>query len=312
MSDTPALDVAGVSHRYGERLALDQVTFQVGSGEVFGLLGPNGGGKTTLFKLLGTLMPLQQGTVRVFGADLVAQQDAVRSAIGVTFQSPSLDAKLTVGENLKFQGYLYGLSGRTLQERIDQLTEALGIRDRLKEIAEKLSGGLKRRVEIAKSLLHHPRLLLLDEPSTGLDPGARHDLWKYLRSLRDTLGVTVLVTTHLMDEADRCHRLGILNHGRLIALGTPAELRAEVGGDCITIESDSPEALSAGLKETFGLDPQFVGGVLRIEQAEGHHLVRDIVAKFPDAVQTISLGRPTLEDVFIRQTGHRFWDEAPK
>lgn len=310
MSETPAIVVAGVSHRYGERLALDQVTFQVESGEIFGLLGPNGGGKTTLFKLLGTLLPLQEGRVQMLGADLVQQQDAVRSAIGVTFQSPSLDAKLTVGENLKYQGMLYGLSGVALRDRIEQLTQALGVHDRMGDIAEKLSGGLKRRVEIAKSLLHRPQILLLDEPSTGLDPGARHDLWRYLQSLRSEMGVTVLVTTHLMDEADRCHRLGILDHGRLIALGTPAALRAEVGGDCITIESERPESLAASLREAFGLEPQIVGEVVRVERAEGHHLVRDIVAKFPEEVQTISLGRPTLEDVFIRKTGHRFWDEA--
>ena len=176
-------------------------------------------------------------------------------------------------------------------------------------MAETLSGGLKRRVEIAKGLLHRPQALLLDEPSTGLDPGARHDLWRYLRGLKEEEGVTVLVTTHLMEEAERCDQLGILDHGRLVALDTPLALRATLGGDYVTVHCDSPEVLGERIRERFGVTPQKIGGALRIGKDRGHEFVRDLVEAFPDDVQTVSLGKPTLEDVFIDRTGHRFWDE---
>ena len=305
----PAIEVRGLSHRYGERLALDGVDFAVETGAIFGLLGPNGGGKTTLFRILSTLLPIQSGSAAVLGLDLARRPNDIRRQIGVTFQSPSIDPKLTVWENLKHQGHLYGLSGRALAERIDLLTGRLGLKDRLSDIAETLSGGLKRRVEIAKGLLHRPQALFLDEPSTGLDPGARHDLWRYLRGLKEEEGVTVLVTTHLMEEAERCDRLGILDHGRLVALDTPQALRATLGGEYVTVQCDSPEVLAERIRERFGVTPQKVGGSLRIARARGHEFVRDLVEAFPNDVATISLGKPTLEDVFIERTGHRFWDE---
>lgn len=306
----PALTLEGVSFRYGDRQALDDVSFAVQSGEIFGLLGPNGGGKTTLFRILSTSLPVQQGTANVLGHNVSTQPDALRQLIGVTFQSPSLDPKLTVGENLTYQGHLYGLSGALLRQRSSELLQKLGLSDRTGDIAETLSGGLKRRVEIAKSLLHQPRLLLLDEPSTGLDPGARHDLWRYLRSLRDEAGVTVLVTTHLMEEAERCDRLGILDKGRLVAQGTPDELRSSVGGDTVTIDPvQSSSDLPARIREQFSVEVRELGGSLRIERESGHELVRDLVAAFPQDIKAVSFGKPTLEDVFIQRTGHRFWNE---
>ncbi len=234
------ISVANISHRYGERLALDQLSFEVHRSEIFGLLGPNGGGKTTLFRLLSTLLPLQSGSANVVGFDLATQSQQIRTLIGVTFQSPSLDGKLTVQENLKHQAHLYGISGAPMRERIENALQHLGLTDRKHDLAESLSGGLKRRVEIAKGLLHAPQVLLLDEPSTGLDPGARHDLWKYLKQLQREDGVTILITTHLMEEAEQCDRLGILHQGELVALGTPDELRASVGGDCLTIHAEQP------------------------------------------------------------------------
>jgi ABC-2 type transport system ATP-binding protein len=307
----PAIRVDGLSFRYGERVALESVSFQVQAGEIFGLLGPNGGGKTTLFRMLSTLLPIQQGTAVVADCDVAGAPDAVRRRIGVTFQSPSLDPKLTVAENLTYQGHLYGMSGATVRERVTLLLGQLGLSERSREIAEKLSGGLKRRVEIAKSLLHAPQVLLLDEPSTGLDPGARHDLWRYLTGLRRESSVTVLVTTHLMEEAERCDRLGILDRGRLVVQGTPDELRASVGGDCLTLQPAGPAAeLSRRIVERFAVDVREVAGTLRIERPNGHELVRDLVAAFPDEIRSVSLGKPTLEDVFIQRTGHRFWDET--
>ncbi len=308
----PALFVEGVSFRYGDRQALHDVTFAVQPGEIFGLLGPNGGGKTTLFRILSTSLPVQAGRVLLAGQDVASSPDAVRRVIGVTFQSPSLDPKLTVGENLTYQGHLYGMTGPVLKQRSSELLKRLGLSDRRDDIAETLSGGLKRRVEIAKSLLHEPRILLLDEPSTGLDPGARHDLWRYLSQLRSEAGVTVMVTTHLMEEAERCDRLGLLNKGELVALGTPDELRASVGGDCITVQPVEPgHNLGARIRERFHVEVQEVDGAIRVEREQGHELVRDLVAAFPDDVKSVAFGKPTLEDVFIQRTGHRFCDEEP-
>jgi len=308
MSDSLAVSVSSLHHAYSERKALDGIDFGVLAGEAFGLLGPNGGGKTTLFRLLSTLLPVQTGKVTLSGFDVSTQAQQVRQIIGVTFQSPSLDGKLTVWENLQHQAHLYGLYGVQSKTRIRELMDRLGLFDRGKDLAGSLSGGLKRRVEVAKSLLHHPQILLLDEPSTGLDPGGRRDLWEYLTRLRQDEGTTILVTTHLMEEAERCDRLGILNQGRMIALGTPDELRSSVGGDCLTIQTPNPAGLAELIEARFQLRPQRIGDSLRIEKSLGHELLRDIVAAFPSEITAISLARPTLEDVFIARTGHRFWE----
>tara|TARA_R110002111_G_scaffold168038_2_gene234051 strand:+ start:186250 stop:187218 length:969 start_codon:yes stop_codon:yes gene_type:complete len=304
---TSRIRVADISHRYGDRLALNQLCFDVRPAEIFGLLGPNGGGKTTLFRLLSTLLPLQSGTANIAGLDLASQAQQIRTLIGVTFQSPSLDGKLTVLENLKHQAHLYGISGAPMRERIENALQHLGLTDRKHDLAESLSGGLKRRVEIAKGLLHSPQVLLLDEPSTGLDPGARHDLWKYLKQLQNNEGVTILITTHLMEEAEHCDRLGILHQGELVALGTPDELRASVGGDCLTIHSDNLEQLSDQMSAKFGVTPQLVNHSLRLEHPRGHELLKELIDAFPEQVTSVSLGKPTLEDVFIHETGHQFW-----
>ncbi|MBD3674775.1 MAG: ABC transporter ATP-binding protein [Planctomycetaceae bacterium] len=308
ISEPAAIQVEAVSYAYGERPALRDVSFQVESQEIFGLLGPNGSGKTTLFRLLCTLLPIQSGQASLAQADVATAPEAVRRKIGITFQAPSLDDRLTVRENLKHHGHLYGLRGSELSQRIAELLEHVGLSDRINETVSKLSGGMKRRVEIAKGLLHRPEVLLLDEPSTGLDPGARHDLWRYLHRLRDEQRVTVLVTTHLMEEAERCDRLAILNHGELVALETPERLRSSIGGDCITIQTDDNELLRKKLADQFQIEATPIGPQLRIERENGHELIRDLVAAFPEEIESISLGKPTLEDVFIQKTGHRFWE----
>lgn len=313
MPDSPAILIDSVSHKYGDRLALDQLSFDVKPGEIFGLLGPNGGGKTTLFKLLSTLMPVQSGQLSIVGFDVAKQADEVRQSIGVTFQSPSVDIKLTVRENIVYQGRLYGLSGADLRKRVAAQMERFQITDRANDLVQTLSGGLKRRVEIAKSLLHDPRVLLLDEPSTGLDPGARFDLWQALQTLRAESGVTVLVTTHLMEEAEKCDRLVILDHGKLAAMGTPDELRSKIGGDCITIQAfDTARAASLAqqITSTLHLTPLLFETQLRIEAPEGAELVHRLTKEFSSEIRSITLGKPTLEDVFIQATGHRFWDEG--
>ncbi len=296
-----------MSHSYGDRLALDAISLGVEAGEIFGLLGPNGGGKTTLFRILSTLIPLARGSVSVFGHDLKTDAQSVRREMGVIFQSPSLDKKLTVLENLRHQGRLYGLSGKPLMDRIREMLDRVRLSDRANDFVEKLSGGLQRRVEVAKSLLHRPRLLLLDEPTTGLDPGARKDLWDYIGELKRNEGTTVLVTTHLMDEAEKCDRLGVLDRGHLVAIDTPDALRRKIGGEVIIARTRDPQRLCEGIAQKFGGEPKVLDDTVRIERAGGHTWVAQLMEAFPGQIDTVTIGRPTLEDVFIQLTGHRFW-----
>lgn len=308
--DNAVVEVRGLTHRYGERLALDNVSFSVPKGQIFGFLGPNGGGKTTLFRVLSTLMPSMSGAVRVCGMELPREAAAIRHKIGVVFQHPSVDVRLTVLENLRHQGHLYGLSGAALRARTDEVASRFGLADRARELVGKLSGGLQRRVELAKSLLHRPEVLVLDEPSTGLDPGARLNLWEYLVQLRNQSGVTVLLTTHLLEEAEKCDRLAILNHGRLVAEGSPRDLKAEVGGEMVAIQSPSPEPLHEALKARLGLDNHVVGGVILIQNPQGQDLVGRVMKTFPEQIESITIRKPTLEDVFMERTGQRFYGES--
>jgi ABC-2 type transport system ATP-binding protein len=306
MNSAPAISVSGVSYGYvREQLALAEVSFEIAAGEIFVFLGPNGGGKSTLFRLLSTLLPLQVGDVSVLGFDLRRQIEEIRARIGVVFQSPSVDRKLTVGENLLHQGHLYGIVGTELARRSTELLQRFGLTDRRHERVETLSGGLRRRVELAKGLLHRPRLLLLDEPSTGLDPAARGDLWDYLRQLRDQDGVTVVLTTHLLEEAEKADRIAILDKGRLVALDAPDALRATVGGDAITIQTAAPARLAEGIHDRFGCAAGVIDENVRLELPDGHQWIARLVEAFPGQIEAITLGKPTLEDVFIARTGHR-------
>jgi ABC-2 type transport system ATP-binding protein len=246
------------------------------------------------------------GTVRILGYDLTTEVKAIRNLLGVVFQHPGLDVKLTVTENLRHHGHLYGISGKTLHRRIAELLEYVGVSDRASDRVEVLSGGLQRRVEIAKAILHSPRVLLLDEPTSGLDVTARRQLNDYLRVLADTENILVLLTTHLLDDAEACNRVGILDNGSLVALGAPDELKAQVGGDVVLIEGKSNETLSTAIAEKFGVSPVLTDGQLRVECERGHEFVRDVVAAFPNEIQAVRFGRPTLEDVFIKLTGNPF------
>ena len=300
------IEVENLSHAYQTRRALDSVSFRVSCGEIFGLLGPNGSGKTTLFRILSTLMPITSGSVRILGHDLATEVKAIRHLLGVVFQHPGLDPKLTVVENLRHHGHLYGLAGKTLRYRISELLECFGVSDRATERVEILSGGLQRRVEIAKALLHSPRVLFLDEPTSGLDVGARRQLNAYLGALVDTENILVLLTTHLLEDAEACNRVGILDSGKLVALGTPNELKARVGGDVVLIESTNSETLDAAIVGRFGVSTVLMDNWLRIECKRGHQFARDVVAAFPDEIQSVRFGKPTLEDVFIKLTGNPF------
>lgn len=315
----PAVRVRDLHHAYGELRALAGVSLEVARGELFAVLGPNGSGKSTLFRLLATLLPVPAGQVSVLGHDPAEGAAAVRRALGVVFQNPSLDRELTVRENLLHHGHLYGLRGAGLERRIDEALRRFGLADRAGDRVAVLSGGLARRVEIAKALLVEPRVLLLDEPSTGLDPGARKDLATVLRGLADD-GVAVLLTTHFMEEADRCDRLVLLDRGRVVAEGTPGALKDRLGGDVVTLRGrggvgGDARALADALAERFpDLEPKVIpdpeggpGEAVRFEKQDAAGFVARLAEAVPERIQALTVSRPTLEDVFLDVTGHSLY-----
>ena len=305
-SELRALDISALGHRYGNREALIDVSFSVETGSIFTLLGPNGGGKTTLFRIVTTLLPTAAGHVSVFGRDVATNADDVRRLMGVVFQSPALDGRLTVVENLRTHGHLHGLRGRRLTCRIEDALGLVALADRAGDLVETLSGGLRRRVEIVKALLPGPKLLLLDEPSTGLDPGARRELWDHLARLRRTLGTTVILTTHLMNEAAKSERVAVLHEGRLVALGSPTDLVSEIGGDVILVASHNVDMLAEDIRSRFRQAVDVVDGHVRIERAKGHAFITELVEAFPEPIDGVTYGKPTLEDVFLHHTGQRW------
>jgi ABC-2 type transport system ATP-binding protein len=304
-ASTDRVICSNVHHRYGEREALRGIDLRIRAGEIFAMLGPNGSGKTTLFRLISTLVPLQQGKIEVAGIDVSRNPLGVRQRIGIVFQSPSLDKKLTVDENIACQAALYGLSGAAMRRRRDEVLELMNITDRRSDFCEKLSGGLKRRVELAKGILHQPPVMLLDEPSTGLDPSARLDLWQSLRAMADS-GITVLLTTHLLEEADKADQLAIMAEGKVIAEGSPSRLRAAMGDGLVTVTGGDLDAVEKIIRDEMGLLTQRVHQQVRIHSSDAASLVPTIAKRLGDQVQSITVGRPGLEDVFIEKTGHRF------
>ena len=299
------IEVRNLTHRYGDRVALSNVGFEVKRGEIFGLLGPNGGGKSTLFRVLATMMAPTEGSAAIAGHDVVREPAAVRRKVGVVFQTQSLDKALTVEENLRAQGHLHGLSGATLGERMEGAMARLGLDDRRKDLVETLSGGLRRRVEIAKALLHRPQVLLMDEASTGLDPAARRDLSRHVEELRAQDGVTILLTTHILEEAARCDRLILLHQGRIVAAGSPGGLCARIGGDVVVLQSADYDAqpLAAQIAQRFGVGAVAIDGQVRVEIENGHRFIADVVEAFPGAIESVGLHKPSLEDVFMKETG---------
>lgn len=299
------ISVRNVSHTYGSRVALSGVSFEVQKGEIYGVLGPNGGGKSTLFRILSTMMAPTEGTALIAGHDVGSEAAQVRRHAGIVFQTQSLDRHLTVEENLRAQGHLHGLSGAALAQRISAVSGRLAIEERLRDMVSDLSGGLKRRVEIAKALLHEPQVLLMDEASTGLDPRARRELWNYVEELRRTAGLTILLTTHILDEADRCDRLVLLHQGKIVTAGRPAELKARIGGDVVVLTAADPDALAPQIATRFGVQPSQVDGSLRVEIGNGHRFITEVVEAFPGSIESVGLHKPTLEDVFVHETGAR-------
>jgi ABC-2 type transport system ATP-binding protein len=302
------LEVRQLTHSYGGTPALRDLSFGMSSGEIFGLLGPNGGGKTTLFRILSSLLQPDAGEALIANHSVTTDSHAVRRSIGVVFQAPSLDLQLTVRENMRHQGRLYGISGHALETRIDEMLEQVNLADREDELVRNLSGGLMRRIDLAKGLMHRPSLVLLDEPTTGLDPGARLDLWSYLERAREQDGLGVLSTTHRMEDADRCDRLLFLDKGKAVALDTPEALREEIGGDVVTIRGADLAELAGDIQSRFGQTAETVDGTLRLRRAGGPEFVPELFEAFPGRIEAVSVGKPTLEDVFIQKTGHRLWE----
>lgn len=302
--------VDDISYDYKTRRALHRVSFQVNHREIFGVLGPNGSGKSTLFRILSTFFRPREGRVLVEGRDLFEDLTMIRRKIGVVFQSPALDGKLTVTENLRHQGHLYGLRGQVLKKRIHELLAKFGLRDRSHDRVDKLSGGLQRRVELAKAFLHKPMILILDEPSTGLDPGARLEMWSFLEELCQNDGVTILLTTHWMEEAERASRIVILKEGEVVVMGKPDELKRQLGGDVLLVQAKDPVRLLTEIQDRFKLPCTLAEGYLQIEHPGGPQFLTQLIENFPGWIESVTYRKPTLEDVFIHYTGQSFWAET--
>jgi len=316
----PLLEVTGLTRRFGDRVALDQVSFAVGRGEIFGVLGPNGAGKSTTFQILACLLRPDAGTVAFQGRVLSLEDPALRVRMGVVFQKNSLDDQLSAEENLKLGARLYGLSRAHAASRAATLLDLIELKDRAHERVGGWSGGMRRRLELARALIHEPDVLLMDEPTQGLDEASFRKFWSHLKALRDSRGLTVLLTTHRPEEAEACDRLAVLDGGRRVALDTPAALAARVGGDVVTVEAQDPEAVASVLREKLSLDckvweGKVWEGKVTIESRGGHLLIPRIVECFGQGrLSAVHLRRPTLADVFLQLTGHSLGkdtDEAP-
>lgn len=302
----PAVELSKLGYEYPGRTVLDLAELSVPAGCIYGFLGPNGSGKTTLFSILATLKQPSRGSARVYGFDPVTQAADVRQSIGVAFQHPAIDKHLTCEENLIHHGRLYGLESRVIRTRVGEVLSQFDLADRRNERAGTLSGGLLRRLELAKALLHSPPVLLLDEPATGLDPAARFRLWEDLKQLQATSRVTIVLTTHLMDEADRCNRLAILHEGRVVSEGAPDELKKSIGTEIIQIEANDAVSLARAIRDRFGIMPRLTLGTLRLERPDAHKLVPDLAEAFGESIRSIQVSKPSLEDVFLRATGSEF------
>lgn len=298
-----AVTAEAIRYSYGSRCALDGVAFAVAPGSVFGLLGPNGSGKTTLFRLLSTLIPMQSGRLEVCGLDVSKARSEVRRLLGVTFQSPAVDIRLTVRENLTCHGRVYGLSGRELSSRMSEMLDQFGLTDRASTLVGELSGGLKRRVELARGLMHRPQLLLLDEPTNGLDPRARQEFWDLIQSQVKSQGTTVIVATHLMPEAELCDQLLLLDRGHRVASGSPSELQQRLSGERLTLRLRDASQNSAAIEQLLQCKGVLSANQLSLRVSSPSEQISLVMSRFGDQILGLELTRPSLEDVFLELTG---------
>ena len=308
ISPAPVIDIRGLVKRYGDVEAVSGIDLQVQSGELFGFLGPNGAGKSTTIKILCTLVLPTEGEARVAGLDVRTQRAAVRRHIGLVFQEPTLDEYLSAEQNLRFHAAIYGMPRRIISSRIEVVLELVGLSDRRRSLVRTFSGGMKRRLEIARGLLHSPRVLFLDEPTIGLDPESRLTLWRYVDELRQREDITVFLTTHYMDEAERCDRIGIVNHGRMVALGTPAELKAGVGDDRVRVRTSDNDMAVRSIRKALGVEAVNDGDALLVTVNDGEAFIPRLF-EIGINVQSVSVSRPTLDDVFMAHAGRRIGDQ---
>jgi ABC-2 type transport system ATP-binding protein len=303
-----AVQVRGLVKRFGDVEAVRGIDLDIPSGEVFGFLGPNGAGKSTTISMLCTLLTPTAGSALVAGHDVVRERDQVRRNIGLVFQDPTLDGYLTAEQNLRLHAELYGVSRDVVDGRIEQVLDMVGLWDRRGTKVGQFSGGMKRRLEIARGLLHSPRVLFLDEPTVGLDPQTRASIWNYIGELRKAEDITIFMTTHYMDEAEYCDRIGIIDHGQLIALDTPTALKAKVGDDRVQISTDDDVAAIVALESVFGLRAWMSDGAVTFRVPQGEQFVPRLFAEFPLPIRTVSVARPSLDDVFMSFTGSTIRD----
>ncbi len=304
--------VDDVTHSYQTIAALSHVSFSVSSGDFLGLLGPNGSGKTTLFRLLSTLLPLQQGRISICGFRLPAQQADVRRCIGVTFQSPALDIRLTVMENLLCHAAIYGLSQTECRKRSSMLLERFQVKGSDKQIVGTLSGGMKRRVELARGFLHNPRVMFLDEPTTGLDLRSRMEFFQILREQQQEGGTTIVMATHLMEEAEQCSQLLLLDQGRVVDGGTPDDLKTSLKGDRIGIRCRDPQEVRDRLVRLIGSEPILAGNELVFRVANAVEVLSEITGALGSEIQSVQISKPSLEDVFLARTGRSLTEQENK
>ena len=304
---TVALHIQNLTRRFNDLVAVDDISFDINRGEIFGLLGPNGAGKTTTLSMLATMLTPTSGSATVNGIDIGQDPDGVRKAIGIVFQDQSLDEELTAWENMDFHGRLYRIPAETRKERITEFLLLVELNDRRDDIVKTFSGGMRRRLEIARGLLHHPSVLFLDEPTLGLDPQTRNHLWNYIDALAREKGITIILTTHYMEEADRlCNRVAIIDHGRIIAIDTPENLKDGLGGDLVTIRSPEPAAAAEALKEPWVVRVETHNDEVTVSLKNADQFVSTIVTllnKRQVPITSIAIHKPTLEDVFLSFTG---------
>jgi ABC-2 type transport system ATP-binding protein len=298
-----AISVNELSKRFGDLEAVRGVDFEVETGEVFGFLGPNGAGKTTTINMLCTLTRPSDGSAAVAGHDVVAERDDVRRHIGLVFQDPTLDGYLSAQQNLRMHAELYGVERAAVEPRMRQVLEMVGLWERRRGQVLNFSGGMRRRLEIARGLMHSPRVLFLDEPTIGLDPQTRSSIWGYIRELQESEEITIFMTTHYMDEAEFCGRIAIMDHGEIVALDTPGALKEQVGADRIRIETEDDGAAIEALRERFGIEAQISEGAVSFAVAEGEEFVPRLFAGLRVPIRSVNLSRPDLDDVFMAHTG---------
>jgi ABC-2 type transport system ATP-binding protein len=303
-----AVQVSELTKRYDDIVAVDGVSFDVSRGEIFGFLGPNGAGKSTTIKMLCTLTQPTSGTASVAGHDIRREQGAVRRNIGLVFQDPTLDQYLTADQNLQMHAELYGVPRSALNERMTQVLEMVGLAERRSGLVSTYSGGMKRRLEIARGLLHAPHVLFLDEPTVGLDPQTRSSIWRYITELRDREDITIFLTTHYMDEAEYCDRIAIMDNGRIVVLDTPEALKAAVGEDRVQVTTVDDDAALAALDQRFGITGTFAEGQLTFSVPAGEEFVPRLFAELGVAIRSVSVSRPSLDDVFMSHTGSTIRD----